>query len=93
MEHARRADPSGQSCRLRAALAHTAAWAQAIKHAVSGDGEQAVSQSTRAARRLEHHGKAYTALRLLTDLLPFVDGDRRARLAEHAAHASTRWGR
>lgn len=66
-------------------LAHTGAWAQAVKHAASGDGEQAVSQATRAARGLEQHGEPYTAVRLLTDLLPFLDGDLRAPLAEHAA--------
>jgi hypothetical protein len=44
-----------------------------------------MSQATRAARGLERHGEAYTAVRLLTDLLPFLDGDQRARLAELAA--------
>lgn len=44
-----------------------------------------MSQATRAARGLEQHGEAYTALRLLTDLLASLDGNRRASLAEHAA--------
>jgi DNA-binding SARP family transcriptional activator/class 3 adenylate cyclase/tetratricopeptide (TPR) repeat protein len=66
-------------------LAYTAAWAQAVQRAALGDGEQAISGATRAARDLERHGEAYTAVRLLTDLLPFLDGDLRAPVAELAA--------
>jgi hypothetical protein len=44
-----------------------------------------VSQATRAARGLERRGEAYTAVRVLTDLQPVLNGDLRAPLAEHAA--------
>jgi hypothetical protein len=66
-------------------LAYTATWAQAVQRAASGDGEQAISQATRAANGLERYGEAYTAVRWLTDLLPFLDSDLRAPLAERAA--------
>jgi hypothetical protein len=67
------------------ALAWTAAWAQAVQRAASGDGEQAVADATRAAQALERRGEPYTAARLLTDLLPFLDRDLRAPLAERVA--------
>jgi hypothetical protein len=66
-------------------LAWTADWAQAVERAISGEGEKAVSDATRAAQALERHGEPYIAARLLTDLLPFLDGDLRGPLAERAA--------
>jgi hypothetical protein len=70
---------------MRPPLAWTADWAQAVQRAASGEGKRAVSDATRAAQALEHHGERYTAARLLTDLLPFRDYDLRAPLAERAA--------
>jgi hypothetical protein len=40
---------------------------------------------TRAAQALQRHGEPYTAARLLTDLLPFLERDLRAPLAEPVA--------
>ena len=66
-------------------LSWTADWAEAVQRAASGHGEDAVTRATRAARAMERHGEPYTAARLLADLLPFLDGDLRAPLAEHVA--------
>jgi hypothetical protein len=66
-------------------LAWTAGWAQAVQRAAEGEGEKAVSDATRAAQALADHGEPYTAARLLTDLLPLLDRDLRAPLAERVA--------
>jgi hypothetical protein len=60
-------------------------WAEAVRLAAAGDGTEAVARATRAGRALERYGEPYTAARLLVDLLPFLDGDQRATLAEDAA--------
>ncbi len=66
-------------------LAWTADWAQAVQRAAEGESEKAVSDATHAARALADHGEPYTAARLLTDLLPFLERDVRAPLAERLA--------
>jgi hypothetical protein len=43
------------------------------------------SRCSRSATKGERHGEAYAAVRWLTDLLPFLDTDLRASLAERAA--------
>jgi hypothetical protein len=66
-------------------LTWIADWAQAVQRAASSEGDKAVADAKRAIEALEHHGEPYTAARLLTDLLPFLDRDLRAPLAERAA--------
>lgn len=66
-------------------LAWIADWAEAVERAAASEGEKAVSDATRAARALADHGEPYTAARLLTDILPFLDCDMRAPLAERVA--------
>jgi DNA-binding SARP family transcriptional activator/tetratricopeptide (TPR) repeat protein len=66
-------------------LAWTADWAEAVQSAISGEGEKAIADATSAAQALERHGEPYTAARLLTDLLPFLDRDLRSPLAERVA--------
>jgi DNA-binding SARP family transcriptional activator/tetratricopeptide (TPR) repeat protein len=66
-------------------LAWIADWAQSVEHAAAGEGEKAIADATRAAQALEHRGEPYTAARLLTDVLPFLDADLRAPLAERVA--------
>lgn len=66
-------------------LAWIADWAEAVCLAAAGDGNEAAARATRAGRALEEYGEPYTAARLLVDLLPFLDGDLRATLAQDAA--------
>ena len=66
-------------------LGWIADWAEAVRLAAAGDGTEAVARATPACRALEKYGEPYTAARLLVDLLPFLDGDQRATLAEDAA--------
>jgi DNA-binding SARP family transcriptional activator len=66
-------------------LAWIADWAEAVQRAAESEGEEGVSEATRAARALADHGEPYTAARLLTDLLPFLDRNLRAPLAERVA--------
>jgi len=66
-------------------LAWTADWAQAVQRAAEGESEKAASDATHAARALADHGEPYAAARLLTDLLPFLERDVRALLAERLA--------
>jgi hypothetical protein len=64
-------------------LGWIADWAQAVSLAGSGDA-RAATQATRAGHALEECGESYTAARLLVDLLPFLDADVRAPLAQDA---------
>jgi hypothetical protein len=66
-------------------LGWTADWAQAVQRAAAGEGDKAVSDAMRAARALEDHGEPYTAARLLTDLLPFLERDLCTPVAERVA--------
>jgi class 3 adenylate cyclase len=54
-------------------LASIADWAEAVELARSGASDEALDKASRAASELETHGEPYTAARLMTDLLPFLD--------------------
>jgi hypothetical protein len=74
---------ASQACAT--SLTWIADWAQAVQCAASSEADKAVADATRAVEALEHHGEPYIAARLLTDLLPCLDRDLRAPLAERAA--------
>jgi hypothetical protein len=67
------------------ALTWIADWAEAVGLAAEGYGKDATARATRASRVLAEYGEAYTAARLLVDLLPFLDDELRAPLADDAA--------
>jgi len=67
------------------AVAWIADWAEAVSRARAGDGEAAVVQAESATAALAEHGEPYTAARLLVDLLPFLDGELRAPLADRTS--------
>jgi DNA-binding SARP family transcriptional activator len=66
-------------------LGWIADWAEAARLAAAGEGKEATTRAARAHQALEEYGEPYTAARLLVDLLPFLDEDLRAPLAEDAA--------
>jgi DNA-binding SARP family transcriptional activator len=71
---------AGRAC--APSLAWTATWAQAVQRAAAGEGDEAVSGVMRAAQALEDYGEPYTASRLLADLLPLLNRELRAPVAE-----------
>jgi hypothetical protein len=67
------------------ALTWIADWGESVQIATAGRPEEAVEKAAAAADSLEAFGERYTAVRLLADLLPFLDGDSGHRLAEDTA--------
>jgi hypothetical protein len=78
------------------ALGWIADWAEAVKLARSGATAESLSKATQAASELEANAERYTAARLMTDLLPVLEGQLAAsaaagiadRLDAMGAHAS-----
>jgi hypothetical protein len=56
------------------ALGWIAEWAEAVKLARSGATAESLTKATRAASELEANAERYTAARLMTDLLPVLEG-------------------
>jgi hypothetical protein len=66
-------------------LGWIADWAEAVKLARSGATDESFTKATRAASALEANAERYTAGRLMTDLLPLLDGQRLAGAAAEIA--------
>jgi hypothetical protein len=73
-------------------LGWIADWAEAVGIAAAGDSPEAVARAHKAARALERYGELYTGARLVVDLLPLLDGEVRAALAEDAVERLTAMG-
>jgi class 3 adenylate cyclase len=62
-------------------LGWIADWAEAVQLARSGATAESLTKATRATSELEANAERYTAARLLTDLLPFLEGQLAASTA------------
>jgi class 3 adenylate cyclase len=67
-------------------LAWIADWAESIQLAAAGRSAVALEKATEAAGALAAFGEQYTAVRLLVDLLPFLDAGARGPIAQETAH-------
>jgi hypothetical protein len=67
-------------------LAWIADWAESIQLAAAGRSAEALKKATEAAGALAAFGEQYTAVRLLVDLLPFLDAGARGSIAQETAH-------
>jgi DNA-binding SARP family transcriptional activator/tetratricopeptide (TPR) repeat protein len=66
-------------------LGWIAEWAEAVALARGGAHEKAAARARAAAAALDAYGEPYAAMRLLVDLLPFLDDQSRHGLAEETA--------
>ncbi|MEO7869986.1 MAG: adenylate/guanylate cyclase domain-containing protein [Candidatus Limnocylindria bacterium] len=67
-------------------LAWIADWAESIQLAAAGRSGEALGKATEAAGALAGFGEQYTAVRLLVDLLPFLESAARGPIAQETAH-------
>jgi tetratricopeptide (TPR) repeat protein len=70
---------AGPAC--AASLGWIADWAEAVQLARSRATAEALTKATRASSELEANAERYTAARLMTDLLPFLEGQLAASTA------------
>jgi hypothetical protein len=63
------------------ALGWIADWAESVQLARAGATAESVTKATRATSELEANAERYTAARLMTDLLPFLEGQLAASAA------------
>ena len=73
-------------------LLSIAGWADAARIAASGRSEEAVDRARAATGILSEYGERYRAVRLLVDLIPFLEPRVRPALAEEAAAGLVRMG-
>jgi len=66
-------------------LVWIADWAESIQLAAAGRSADALQKATEAAGALAAFGEQYTAVRLLVDLLPFLDAGAQGSIAEETA--------
>jgi hypothetical protein len=66
-------------------LAALGDWAESVQLARAGASAAALATARHAVSELEAHGERYTAARVMTDLLPFLEEEDAAAAAAHAA--------
>jgi DNA-binding SARP family transcriptional activator len=73
-------------------LGWIADWAQAVRLVRAGTTAEGAALAQEAAAALEGFGEPYTAARLLVDVLPFLDAERRRTLGQQSAMRLERMG-